>query len=321
MTSSEILNPSIVLFHPAAELYATEISNRCPQVRVVVVSDVDLLAREIRHADALVATRFPLDIIGKAKKLRWFQCTSAGVDFIMPIRREMRHIAVTNASGIHGDIISDYVMAGVTMLHWDFPRYLHDQAERKWMPRFVCPLADMTLGIVGLGAIGTVIARRAKSAGMSVFGTKRDVSTSIECVDQLFRPNALEEMLPVCDFVVLALPATPDTIGLIGEAQLRAMKRDAILVNIARGSLIVEADLIAALQNKTIAGAMLDVFESEPLLSDSPLWAMPNVIVTPHVAGNSKDYAERVLSILLDNVARFINGRRLNNLVDLERGY
>ncbi|TGS56609.1 D-2-hydroxyacid dehydrogenase, partial [Mesorhizobium sp. M3A.F.Ca.ET.201.01.1.1] len=117
----------------------------------------------------------------------------------------------TNARGIHGEVIADYVMAAVTMLHWDFRGFLHDQANKRWRPRPVSPLSDKTIGVVGLGSIGATIARRAKSAGMIVLGSKRDVTVPVDGVDELFAPDGMVDMLPRCDFVVLALPATPDT--------------------------------------------------------------------------------------------------------------
>lgn len=312
---------TVVLNSHDAETYARLIGERFPQVRTIVAPDSDRLARHIEEADVLLAFRFPVEAVDRARKLRWFQCTGAGVDSIFPIPDKARHITVTNARGIHGDVIADFVMAGVTMLHWDFPGLLREQANKQWNMRYVAPLADKTLGVVGLGSIGATIARRAKSAGMTVVGTKRDCSVPVDGVDRLFAADALAEMLPLCDFVVLALPATPDTVALIGAAELAHMKPEAFLINIARGSIVVEAELIKALQSGVIAGAMLDVFEREPLPVDSPLWDMPNVIVTPHVAGAPKDYAERLFAIVGDNIERFLNKQPLKNVVDLGRGY
>ncbi|MDE5464847.1 D-2-hydroxyacid dehydrogenase [Bradyrhizobium sp. CSS354] len=312
---------TVLLNHPAAETYAGLIGERFPQVRAISAPDPERLERYIGEADALLASRFPVELFNKAKKLRWFQCTNAGVDSILPIRDRAGHIAVTNARGIHGDIITDFVMAGVTMLHWDFRRFLQEQAERKWNPRYVAPLAEKTLGVVGLGSIGATIARRAKSAGMTVVGSKRDISIAVEGVDHLFASDRLAELLPLCDFVVLAVPATADTIGLIGAAEFARMRGDAFLVNIARGNVVVEADLIKALQTREIAGAMLDVFEHEPLSQDSPLWDMPNVIATPHVAGSPTNYTERVFSIFGDNIGHFLKNEPMRNAVDMRRGY
>lgn len=312
---------TIVLNHPDGETYARLIADRFPQVRTIVAPDPERLKHCIKEADALLASRFPVGLFEKAKKLRWFQCTNAGLDSVMPIRDRVGQVTITSARGIHGDIIADFVMAGVTMLHWDFRRFLREQAERKWNQRFVAPLVEKTLGVVGLGSIGATIARRAKSAGMTVVGSKRDVSVPVEGVDRLFASDALEELLPICDFVVLALPATAETVGLISATEIARMRSDAFLINIARGKVIVESELIKALKAGTIAGALLDVFEQEPLPQDSPLWNMPNVIATPHVAGSPTSYTERVFCIFADNIERFLKGQALTNVVDLGRGY
>ncbi|WP_420969493.1 D-2-hydroxyacid dehydrogenase [Bradyrhizobium sp. B120] len=312
---------TIVLNHSAAESFARLIGERFARVRAIVAPDTDRLERYIGEADALIAYRFPVEVFDQAKKLRWFQCTAAGVDSLFPIRDRIGHVTVTNARGIHGGIIADFVLAGVTMLHWDFRRLLREQTERKWKPRFVVPLAEKTLGVIGLGSIGATIARRAKSAGMTVVGSKRDISVPVEGVDQLFASDALGDMLPLCDFVVLAVPTTADTVGLIGAAEIARMRRDAFLINIARGSVVVEVELVKALQTGAIAGAMLDVFEREPLPRDSPLWGMPNVIATPHIAGSAANYVERVFSIFADNIERYLTGQALTNVVDLARGY
>ncbi|WP_245474022.1 D-2-hydroxyacid dehydrogenase [Bradyrhizobium zhanjiangense] len=312
---------TIVLHHPLADSYAQLIGERFPSVRAIVATDPDQLDRCIGEADALLASHFPVHVLDKAKKLRWFQSTAAGIDSLLPIRDKVGHITVTNTRGIHGQIIADFVMAGLTMLQWDFRRFLRAQAERKWIPRYIAPLAEKTLGVVGLGSIGKTIALRAKSAGMTVIGSKRDISVPVEGVDRLFGSDALEEMLPRCDFVVLALPSTQDTQGLIGAAELARMQPHAFLINIARGNVVVEAELIKALQTGAIAGAMLDVFEQEPLPDDSLLWDMPNVITTPHVAGSPSDFSERMFSILGGNIERFLDGRPLNNIVDVRRGY
>lgn len=312
---------TIVINHPSADSYARLIGERFPQVRAIVAANADQLEQHIGEADALLASYFPIEVLEQAKKLRWFQCTGAGVDSMLSIRHKVAQIAVTNVRGIQGDNIADYVMAGVTMLHWDLRGFLRDQAQRKWTPRTVAPLAEKTLGVVGLGTIGATIAGRAKSAGMTIVGSRRDTSLAIEGVDRMFGSDELQDLLPLCDFVVLAVPATPETIGLIGAAEIARMRREAFLINVARGNVVVESELIRALRTGAIAGAMLDVFEREPLPEDSPLWDMPNVITTPHVSGVPANYTERVFSIIADNIERFLRGKALINLVDLERGY
>lgn len=204
------------------------------------------------------------------------------------------------------------------MEHSAIPR---NQAGKIWEPRPVAPLAERTIGIVGLGPVGLAIARRAKSAGMSVAGLKRDVSADVAEVDQLFAPQQLEDLLRLSDFVVLAVPKTPETTGLIAARQFREMRRSAVLINVARGSVVVEADLVRALEGGNIAGAVLDVFEQEPLPAANPLWTMPNVVITPHVAGSVPDYIDRAFEIFADNLERYLAGQPLRNQVDLLRGY
>ncbi len=312
---------TVLLNHPAADDYAALILERFPDVRVVSAKDARSLDRHVAEADVLLAFRFPVEVFDKARRLRWFQCTGAGIDSILTIRGRVGNLIVTNARGIHGEIIADFVMGGITAIHWDFPRFLREQSRKEWHTRYVAPLADCTLGVVGLGSIGTAIARRGKSAGMRVIGTKRDATQPVAGVDQLLPPDGLAELLQVSDFVVLAVPGTPETTRLIGREQLRQMRRTAILVNIARGSVVVETALIEALQAGSIAGAVLDVFEREPLPAESPLWTMPNVIVTPHVAGNPSDYSRRVFEIFGDNLQRFLESKPLHNVVPLARWY
>jgi phosphoglycerate dehydrogenase-like enzyme len=237
------------------------------------------------------------------------------------VRERADHITVTNARGIHGDLMADYVMGGITVMHWDFRAFLREQADKKWNFRMVSPLADKSLGVIGLGSVGSAIARRAKSAGMAVLGTRRNASQPVQGVDQLFAADALKEMLSLCDFVVVAVPSTSETVGLLGAAEFACMRRTAFLLNVARGNVIVEKELIDALQAGTMAGAMLDVFECEPLPQDSPLWNMPNVIVTSHVSGMPTEYVQRAFAIVAENIERFLSGRALMNVVDLRRGY
>lgn len=312
---------NIVINDAEAVSYRKLLEERFPHVSVTIATERTKLEQCIGDADVILASRWPLELLDRAKKLRWFQCTTAGVDFMLPYRDELHHIAVTNSRGIQGEVIADYVMAGVTMLHWDFRSFQREQEARKWSPRSVSPLSEKTLGVVGLGSIGSEIARRAKGAGMTVLGSKRDISGPVEGVDKLFSPKHLGEFLPLCDFVVLAVPSTPETIGLIGINEIADMRQSAFLVNIARGNVVVEHELIKALQAGTIAGAMLDVFEREPLAHDSELWGMENVIITPHVAGWRTNYIDGVFAIFADNIERFHEGRKLNNMVNLAQGY
>ncbi|TWI26864.1 D-2-hydroxyacid dehydrogenase [Mesorhizobium tianshanense] len=323
MTSSTpaVGNAVTVLLYEFPEEYAQLVHKRFPSVRVLTAKDAASLDEQVSQADVLLAHRFPVEIFDKALRLRWFQCASAGIDTILPIRDRIGALIVTNVRGMHGEVIADYVMTGIAMMHWNLPQFLHDQSRKAWHPRALAPLAGQTLGVVGLGSIGTAIARRGKAFGMTVIGSKRDINEPVDGVDKLFPPESVAELLRLSDFVVLAVPHVPETVRLIGREQLRLMRRSAVLVNIARGSAVAESELIEALKAGTIAGAVLDVFEREPLAADSPLWTMSNVIVTPHIAGWMSDYDNRVLEIFNDNLERYLDKTPLRNVVDLNRGY
>ncbi|MER9202335.1 D-2-hydroxyacid dehydrogenase [Mesorhizobium sp. M0933] len=310
-----------VLLYDFAEEFAQLIQKRLPAVRVLTAKDTSSLDEQVSQADVLLAHTFPVDILDKARRLRWFQSASAGVETLLPIRDRIEELIVTSVRGMHGEIIADYVMTGIAMMHWNLPQFPKDQSRKAWQPRALAPLAGQTLGVVGLGSIGAAIARRGQAFGMRVIGSKRDTSEPVDCVDKLYPPEDVSDLLRLSDFLVLAVPQVPETFRLIGREQLRLMRRSAVLVNIARGSVVAESELIDALKAGTIAGAVLDVFEREPLAADSPLWNMPNVIVTPHIAGWMSDYDDRVLEIFNDNLERYVDKQPLRNVVDLSRGY
>ncbi|TIU61925.1 MAG: D-2-hydroxyacid dehydrogenase, partial [Mesorhizobium sp.] len=186
----ESKGPIVVISHASAKTYAELIKGRFPDLRVVQAPDASSLEKHIGEAEVLLTFRFPVEVFDRASKLRWIQFTGAGVDSLFSIRDRISHITVTNARGIHGEVITDYVMAAVTMLHWNFRSLLGDQVNKRWNPRTVSPLAEKTIGVVGLGSIGAVIARRAKSAGMTVLGSKRDVTVNADGVDELFGRDA-----------------------------------------------------------------------------------------------------------------------------------
>lgn len=314
--------PKVFVYHARAQAYRRLIAARFPDVTVACGHDEASLARHFPDAEIVIAATFPAPALSLAERLSWIQCTNAGVDFLIPVRRRIRAkgITVTNASGIHGDVMADYVMAALVMLQWNFRRIFEDQAARRWKPREFEPLAEKTVGVVGLGAIGGDVARRAKAAGMTVLGVRRRPGR-VEGVDRVFSAGALARMLPLCDFVVLAVPSTPQTRAMIGRAELAAMKRSAFLVNVARGGVVDERALVDALRRRRIAGACLDVFAEEPLPAKSPLWDLDGVIVTPHISGNPARYPERAFEIFAENLERWRAGRPLVNAVDLGRGY
>lgn len=258
-----------------------------------------------------------------APDLKWIQLTSAGSDRLLASGFVGREVVVTTASGLHATPIGEYVLAVMLMFAKGAPRFFRAQVERRWERFMPTELYGKTVGVVGMGNIGREVARLSKAFGCRVLGIRRSARArgSDEHADELLPPSGLPYLLAESDYVVLATPLTPETRGLIAEPQLRMMKPTAVLVNIARGPVAVEADLVRALKDGWIAGAALDVFEREPLPPESELWDLENVILTPHISGGTEVYNRRAVAIFTDNIRRFLAGEPLRNVVDPARGY
>jgi len=274
-------------------------------------------------ADVLFALRLPQDILRRAPHLKWMQMMSAGVE--MSLNKDIIEspVVMTNVSGIHVDTISEYILCMMLMFARQMPLYFKLQQEKKWERNDPMLLRGKTAGIVGLGNIGRKVARIARCFGMDVIATRRSVTEGMRTryVDKLIPRQKLPELLAESDFVILTLPSTAETTNLIGEKELSLMKSTAFIINIARGNVIDEEALISALEEKSIAGAVLDVFNQEPLPAESKLWSLPNVILTPHVAGSMTDYFSRCTDVFCDNMQRFLAGKRLHHIVNKKRGY
>ncbi len=271
----------------------------------------------------------PDDILVRAPALAWLQLTSAGVDRLVDsdVVRSGR-VRVTTASGLHAVPISEYVLGAMIAFAKGFPRALAAQQETAWRPFWPQELEGATIVIVGLGAIGGRVAQLAKALGMRVLGVRRSAAqrlvgpaTGDASIDQLVPAAELPAALSEADYIVLAVPLTDDTRGLIGEAELRSMKPGAVIINIARGPVIDQPSLVRALREGWIAGAALDVTDPEPLPPDNELWSAPNVMITPHISGGTPRYMERAVGIFCDNLERYLSGGLLRNVVDPARGY
>ena len=258
-----------------------------------------------------------------APRLKWIQLTSAGADRLLNSGFIEGGVTVTTVSGLHATPIGEFVLSAILMFAKGAPGAMRAQLKHEWSRFAPRELSGKTVGIVGLGHIGAEVGRLAKAFGCRVIATKRSTTEPHRGLyTDLILPAAdLHQLLAESDFVVLSMPLTPETRGMIGEAELRAMKPAAVLVNIARGPVTVEADLIRALREGWIAGAALDVFDQEPLPPDSPLWDMENVILTPHISGGTEIYNQRAVAIFADNLRRYLAGDPLENVVDPARGY
>ncbi len=250
-------------------------------------------------------------------RLRWFHSFSAGVDH--PAFRMLleRGVLLSNSSGSSSVPIAQYVIGVMLRVVKRMDALAEAQRERRWESVPAEELTGKTAGIIGVGHIGGEVARLAEAFGMHVIGCRRR-QRPLRYVDELLSPERLGELLARADFVVLTVPLSAQTDGLIGEAELRAMKPSAWLINVSRGRVVREAALLAALKDGAIGGACLDVFEEEPLPPESELWSRPDVIVTPHNSGNSPLNFDRASELFLGNLSRYVAGRRLRNRVRIE---
>jgi phosphoglycerate dehydrogenase-like enzyme len=260
--------------------------------------------------------------------LKWLQLTSAGVDRLIDAPVVRSHVTVTTASGIHATPISEYVIGTMLAFAKGLPKAFRAQQDRVWQGYWPEELEDKTVGVLGVGAIGARVVKLAEALDMRVLALRRTAGervtgegSGMAGVDEMLPPSELPYLLAESDYVVVALPLTPETRELIGEAELRAMKPNAVIVNIGRGAIIDEAALVRALKEGWIAGAALDVFTQEPLSPESELWGLENVIVTPHISGGTPRYMERAVGLFCENLRRYLAGEELRNVVDPARGY
>src|SRR6266567_3731838 len=314
-------------FSPTSQEVLREAAN----TEVACITRTDEFLSRLQEAEIICSYWMPANWRQLAPHLRWLQCSSAGVDGLLPtgVLDPDSGVIVTTATGIHATTISEYDFGSILMFNRNWPEMVRLQDRHVW-PRSASwynlgarELVDQTLGVIGLGHIGRRVAQLGRAFGMHVLATRRSVSESENDadVDQLYPIRRLQDVLRESDYVVLAVPQTPETNGLIGEAELRVMRKNAYLVNVARGRVINEAALIRALQERWIAGAGLDVATEEPLPADSPLFALPNVILTPHISGDSVHYDERLTRLFAENLRRYRAGQPLLNRYDPQRGY
>lgn len=281
----------------------------------------------IAEAEIFLGGRITPEQWRRAERLAWIHVPWAGVNSLFQVAaiRESP-IMITNSSGVMSDAVADQVLAYLLMLGRDLPAQLRAQGRGGW-ERYATEsprrrrLRGMTLGLIGYGAIGFAIAERARAFGMRVIALRRNPGRTATSLDLELGPSELPRLLAESDFVVTAAPLTQETAGLIGAEELRMMKPSAFFINISRGAIVVESALIAALMEGTIAGAALDVFETEPLPEGSPFWSMENVIVTPHSAGGFVGFTGAVTDLFLDNLRRYVQGEPLLNVVRQRRGY
>ncbi len=303
-----------------------DIQRRHPEVTFAVCEDRECVDRAIVDADAYCGwlTR---DMFLTGKKLRWIQSLSTGVDSFLRIQElKDSDVILTNARGVHAVCLAEQTFAMIFGFTRGMKAFLEHQQRHEWAGRklrdSLVELMGSTLGIVGYGTVGHAIAERARAFGMRVLAVDVFPTDKPDQGLQVYGLEDLNTVLGESDYVVITVPLTPETRGMMGAAQLAMMKPSAILVGISRGGIIDEAALVDALASGQIKAAALDVFETEPLPSDSPLWDIPNLIVVPHAAGGSQYEAAAIRGIFRENIERFVRGDfPLRNEVSKQRGY
>lgn len=279
-----------------------------PDVRIVSTDDLD-------GCEALVTFAYDERFLGSG--IEWIHSIQAGVDRFPFDRLETESVSLTNSTGIHGDTVGETVAGYMLSFARGLHRYRDRQNDAEWSREAwdrPFSLADSSVCVVGLGTLGRGVATRSNAFGMDTVGVKR-TPTPVDGVETVYPSRELESAISGAKFVALTVPLTPETEGLIGADELEAMRSDAIVINVARGPVVDEPALVEALESGTIGGAALDVFETEPLPEESPLWGMENVIVTPHVAAATGAYYRRIAALVRENVHRYTDGAELTNRV------
>jgi phosphoglycerate dehydrogenase-like enzyme len=281
------------------------------------------LDRGLQTAEVMLVGNFATDdLLRRAPRLKWIQSIFAGVEKLAPVLPSS--IILTNGSGIHAAKAGEYGIGAIILLNTGFLPFVANQRRRVWQPIFTTGLAGKSVVLLGTGKLAAGVARHCHEFGMRVIGVNRQgqAGQKVAWFDEVFAIDALPSVLARADYLVVTLPNTAETQRILGEREFACLPRGAGVVSIGRGQVIDEAALAAALASGHVSGAVLDVFETEPLPSGSPLWGMDNVLITPHCGVDDlSGYLPRALTIFLDNVERYLSGAPLENVVDLARGY
>ena len=334
MTRQPIRKLLIVTYHRldlwiAPPWFSERIRGEFPELEVFHLNSYENVEQEIADAEIMFGISLQPQQFLAARKLRWIHSQAAAVHQFMFPELVNSDVILTNARDVHGPVVAEQVIAMMFALARQIPAAVCFQQKHVWgqeamwrgksRPR---ELSGATLGLVGLGSIGQNVARRASGLGMRVIAAREHPEKAEpQYVDEVLHSSKLLDLLARSDYVVLSTPVTPETTGMIGTKQLAAMKTDACLINVGRGPLIDEPALIDALRERKIGGAALDVFDQEPLPSDSPLWDLQNLLITPHTAGMSDKMWERHYTLFSENLRRYFLGQPLLGLVDKHGGY
>jgi phosphoglycerate dehydrogenase-like enzyme len=309
-------NPRVLVSHGfppettgSVDEFVAAVRDRVPDINLHRATDYEDTVSRIQDAEVVVEHGLDHELLKQAENLTWINTLSSGVDsYDLDFVEEIGAV-LTTVSGVHARPIAEHVYALMLYFERGLNRSSEQQRRRVWHRFPAGELGRRTLGIVGVGSIGGRVAELGSAFGMDILGLRRNPSEAHPAVDEMFGPDQLHEVLGRSDYVVLACPLTDETKGLIGSEELSSLSGDAVLINVARGEIIDQQSLVAALQTGYIGGAALDVAETEPLPRDSPLWEMPNVFLTPHMAGGSPAFPERCAELFVKNYGHLVKGR------------
>lgn len=306
---------------PAAYIAASEAAGLAGRVAIATLGRKEQPSPEqLATTEALMAVGAPAGLLPSMPKLRWIQSMTAGVEGWLALPDLPAGVTLTCARGTHKESMPENIVGALLYVAKPYAVNAENQKQRRWVQTVPQPINGKTLGILGLGAIGQEVARIAAALGMRVVGTKRRPAP-MPHVDAVLPPERTDEVLAQSDFVLLLLPATPETDSLMNTARLAKMKPTAWLLNFGRGHLIADDDLIAAVKAKTIAGAVLDVYRQEPLPADHPFWITEGILVLPHIGGPHPERDRIVARLFAENLRRFVDGQPLREVVDRAAGY
>lgn len=287
-----------------------------PEIEIVASEDPQKLHAEARGAEVVLLAprhgRLLTDLWHDLSDTKWIHALGAGVEALPFDLLRRSEIIVTNSRGLYADALGEFAIAGMLWFAKDLRQLVRNQAARRWERLNVDRLEGKTAGIIGYGGIGQAVGRRATALGMRVVSVRRQ---------QEFGDATIDDVIAEADYLVLSAPLTPSTFHLLDRKRIAAMRPEAVLINVSRGQIVDEAALAEALQAKRIRGAALDVFETEPLPAESPLWALENVLLSPHTADHTSDSHQRAMTFFIENLRRYQRGESLENVVDKEQGY
>lgn len=328
MYHNGVKNLKILFSFDINDKHIKSLKNSFSNIEIIKSEDKELLSKEIKDTDVLVAMlmrNFDSELIKMGDNLKWIQSWSAGIDQLLKDNMfgylKENGITLTSVRGIHKDSMAEQIIGYLISFSRRFPELLDLQKKREWDRLKVDYLKDKTISIFGLGAVGKEVAKKASVFKMNILGIKRNIDVEVPFVNRLYKPEQSEKALKNSDYVVVTLPLTDDTRGFFGLREFELMKKSAYFINVSRGEVVKEKELIQALQKEIIAGAALDVYEKEPLPQNSALYDLENVILTPHTSGLFPHYNKEALKIFKNNLKLFLEGEELVNIINLDRQY